>query len=252
MTFLRGFGPTGDHDVFGGDNNRYATWDAAYVLGSLSSADRREFEAHMVECPSCREAVAQLSGMPALLSRLDRNEVAAINESDQTSGVPEMSRELSAELLPSLLATLRWRRRRTRLVTWTAAAAAAAVLTIGVFVGVAGYSTTSLPPQTTASAQPMAQVGTTLLASTVSLSSQQWGTHIALKFVCTAPVYAHHDTVALVVVGRDGSQTRLATWVAIPGHSATPTGSISTPVDQIAAVQVVLADNGRVMLQRSV
>jgi anti-sigma factor RsiW len=248
MTFLRGFGPPGDHEVSGGDNHRYAMWDAAYVLGSLSSADRREFEAHMVDCPSCREALAQLSGMPALLSRLDRNEVAAINESDHTSGVQEMS----AELLPSLLATLRWRRRRTRLVTWTAAAAAAAVLTIGVFVGVAGYSTTSLPPQTTASAQPMAQVGTTVLASTVSLSSQQWGTHIALKFVCTAPVYAHHDTVALVVVGRDGSQTRLATWVAIPGHSATPTASISTPVDQIAAVQVVLADNGAVMLQRSV
>jgi hypothetical protein len=98
----------------------------------------------------------------------------------------------------------------------------------------------------------MAQVGTTLLASTVSLSRQQWGTHIALKFVCTAPVDAHHDTVALVVVGRDGSQTRLATWVAIPGHSATPSASISTPVDQIAAVQVVLADNGAVMLQRSV
>jgi anti-sigma factor RsiW len=248
MTSLRGFGPPGDNEVSAGDNHRYAMWDAAYVLGSLSSADRREFEAHMADCPSCREAVAQLSGMPALLSRLDRNEVAAINESDHTIGVSEMS----PRLLQSLLATLRWRRRRTRLMTWTAAAAAAAVLTIGVFVGVAGHSTTSLPAQTTASAQPMAQVGTTLLASTVSLSSQQWGTHIALKFVCTAPVDAHHDTVALVVVGRDGSQTRLATWVAIPGHSATPTASISTPVDQIAAVQVVLADNGAVMLQRSV
>ena len=248
MTFLRGFGPPGDHEVFGGDNHRYAMWDAAYVLGSLSSADRREFEAHMVDCPSCRDAVAQLSGMPALLSQLDRNEVVAINESGHTSGV----QEISAELLPSLLATVRWRRRRTRLVTWTAAAAAAVVLSISVLVGVAGLSPTSAPPQASASALPMAQVGTTLLASTVSLSSQQWGTHIALKFVCTAPVYAHHDTVALVVVGRDGSQSRLATWVAIPGHTATPTGSISTPVDQIAAVQVVLADNGAVMLQRSV
>jgi hypothetical protein len=65
------------------------------------------------------------------------------------------------------------------------------------------------------------------------LRTQQWGTSIVLKFVCMAPVYAHHDTVALVVVGRDGSQTRLATWVAIPGHTATPTGSISTPVNQI-------------------
>ncbi|MDT5319776.1 MAG: hypothetical protein QOD88_2298 [Mycobacterium sp.] len=248
MTSQRGFGAPGDHEVFGGDNHRYAMWDAAYMLGSLSSADRREFEAHMADCPSCRRAVAELSGMPALLSQLNHNDVAAINESDHTSGGPE----ISPELLPSLLATVRWRRRRTQLVTWTAAAAAAVVLAITVLVGVAGRSPTSAPPQATASALPMAQVGTTLLASTVSLSRQQWGTHIALKFVCTAPVDAHHDTVALVVVGRDGSQSRLATWVAIPGHTAAPTGSISTPVDQIAAVQVVLADNGRVMLQRSV
>jgi anti-sigma factor RsiW len=223
-------------------------WDAAYVLGSLSAGDRREFEAHMANCPACREAVAELSGVPALLSQLDRHEVAAINESGPT---PSATRELSPDLLPSLLATVRWRRRRTRLVTWVASAAAAMVLGIGVFVGVQGHTSTS-PQQVTASALPMAQVGTTLLASTVSLSSQQWGTSIALKFVCMAPVYAHHDTVALVVVGRDGSQTRLATWVAIPGHTAAPTGSISMPVDQIAAVQVVLADNGRVMLERSV
>ena len=125
------------------------------------------------------------------------------------------------------------------------------LLSISVLVGVAGLSPTSAPPQASASALPMAQVGTTLLASTVSLSSQQWGTYIALKFVCMAPVYAHHDTVALVVVGRDGSQTRLATWVADPGHTATPAGSISTPVDQIAAVQIVSADSGQVLLQRA-
>ncbi|MEQ0638264.1 hypothetical protein ABLO16_19720, partial [Mycobacterium tuberculosis] len=44
---------------------------------------------------------------------------------------------------------------------------------------------------------------------------------------------------------------RLATWLAEPGHTATPAGSISTPVDQIAAVQVVAADTGQVLLQRS-
>jgi hypothetical protein len=137
-------------------------------------------------------------------------------------------------------------------MTWTLSAAAAVVLTIAVVVGIQGRFPTSPPPQTTASALPMAQVGTTMLASTVALSGQQWGTYITLKFVCLAPLDAHHDTVALVVVGRDGSQTRLATWVAIPGHTATPTGSISTPINQIAAVQVVFADNGQVLLQRSV
>src|ERR1700692_2477926 len=88
MTSQRGFGRPGDEEVPAGDNHRYAVWDGAYVLGSLSSADRREFEAHMADCPSCREVGGELSGMPALLSQVNRNEVAAIDESDHTSGGP--------------------------------------------------------------------------------------------------------------------------------------------------------------------
>jgi anti-sigma factor RsiW len=244
-----GIGPPRDNEVFGltiEDSHRYAMWDAAYVLGSLSAVDRREFEAHMANCPACREAVGELSGVPALLSQLDRDEMAAIAESGRSSATPEMS----PELLPSLLATVRWRRRRTRVTTWVASSAAAVVLGIGVLVGVQGHSSTP-PQQVATSAQPMSQVGTTLLTSTVSLSNQHWGTFINMKCVCLAPPDAHHDTLAMVVVGRDGSQTRLATWVAEPGHTATPAGSISTPVDQIAAVQVVSADTGQVLLQRS-
>jgi anti-sigma factor RsiW len=243
-----GIGPPRDNEVSGltiEDSHRYAMWDAAYVLGSLSAVDRREFEAHMANCPACREAVGELSGVPALLSQLDRDEVAAIAESSSSSATP-----VSPELLPSLLATVRWRRRRTRVTTWVASSAAAVVLGIGVFVGVQGHSSTPAQ-QVATSVQPMSQVGTTLLTSTVSLSNQHWGTFINMKCVCLAPPAAHHDTLAMVVVGRDGSQTRLATWVAEPGHTATPAGSISTPVDQIAAVQVVSADTGQVLLQRS-
>jgi hypothetical protein len=43
----------------------------------------------------------------------------------------------------------------------------------------------------------------------------------------------------------------MATGVANPGHTAAPAGSISTPVDQIASVQVVSADDGQVLLERS-
>jgi anti-sigma factor RsiW len=226
----------------GPPEDSYAMWDAAYVLGSLSAAQRREFETHMAHCPACRSAVADVSGVPALLSQLDHDEVAAI---DQSGPAPEMSETL----LPSLLATVRWRRRRTRVVTWVASTAAAAVLAIAVFVGLHGWS--SAPSQQVTASEPMAQVGTSLLTSTVAVSSQHWGTSINLRCVCLAPLTAHHDTLAMVVLGRDGSQTRLATWVAVPGHTASPAGAISTPIDQIAAVQVVAADTGQVLLQRS-
>ncbi|UVO13494.1 zf-HC2 domain-containing protein [Mycobacterium sp. SVM_VP21] len=218
----------------------YAMWDAAYVLGSLSAADRREFEGHLAGCRQCREAVTEISGVPALLSQLDGNSVAAINESDTEPPPPTY-------LLPALLTEVHRRRRRARLMTWTASAAAAAVLGIGVLIGI----TSSTTPSPHHDAVPMAQVGTTALASTVAVRDESWGSYIDLSCVCLAPVNAHHDTLALVVVGRDGSQTRLATWVAEPGHTATPAGSISTPSDQIASVQVVSADNGQVLLERT-
>ena len=67
------FGVPRGGDVLDGD--RYLTWDAAYVLGSLSSAERREFETHLETCARCRAAVAELSGVPALLAKLDFEDV---------------------------------------------------------------------------------------------------------------------------------------------------------------------------------
>ncbi len=235
--------PPGDGNEPVGDSHDYATWDAAYVLGSLSPAERREFEAHVKVCPSCSQSVSELSGMPALLSQLDAGTVAAINAGDHTAEPPN--------LLPSLLAEVQRRRRRSRVVAWSSASAAAALLAIGLFVAAAHQSPTSPPPTASVSALPMSQVGTTALASTVTLTSRHWGTYIDLNCVCLAPVNAHHDKLAMVVVSRDGFHTQLATWTADPGHTANPAGSVSTPVDQIAAVQIVSADNGQVLLQRS-
>jgi hypothetical protein len=56
----------------------------------------------------------------------------------------------------------------------------------------------------------------------------------------------------MVVVARDGSHDRLASWMAVDGVRATPAGSTSIPIDQIATVQIVSADTGNVLLQRTV
>lgn len=234
-------------------NHEYAMWDAAYVLGSLSATDRREFEGHMSVCPSCRSAVAELSVMPALLSQLDGDEVAGFDSAAEQAARNGAESSLPHELLPSLLAKVRQQRRRSRVMTWTAGAAAAVVLAISVFVGVHGHLSTSAPvaPQASALSQSMDQVGTSALASTFSITSERWGSSIDMKCVCLAPISARHDRLAMVVVGRDGSRTKVATWTAEPGHTANLAGSISTPATQIATVQVVLADNDRVLLQRS-
>ena len=113
MRVIRGLGPPSDSGLPADNSHEYATWDAAYVLGSLSPADRREYEAHLSVCPFCTQAVAELSGMPALLSKLDSDTVASIN--DQTDETP-----MAPNLLPSLLFAVRRRRHRSRVMTWSA------------------------------------------------------------------------------------------------------------------------------------
>ena len=52
----------------------FREWDAAYVLGSLDSTDRRAFEDHLRTCDSCHAAVAELAGMPGLLRMVPADE----------------------------------------------------------------------------------------------------------------------------------------------------------------------------------
>jgi carotenoid cleavage dioxygenase-like enzyme len=66
----------------------YAMWDAAYVLGSLSDSDRREYEAHLEGCVECRTAVTELAAVSPLLSALDYNQVVATNGDGETSAAP--------------------------------------------------------------------------------------------------------------------------------------------------------------------
>lgn len=75
------------------DTHDYAMWDAAYVLGALSCAERREFEAHLGICASCRAAVAELSDLPPLLRVLDVDEARAIG----VGGTPACGAPSSAE-----------------------------------------------------------------------------------------------------------------------------------------------------------
>ncbi|HEX7323595.1 MAG TPA: carotenoid oxygenase family protein [Mycobacterium sp.] len=83
MTLKQGRGSTR-----GANGHPYVTWDAAYVLGSLSADDRREFEVHMGRCAQCRRAVTELAGLPALLALLGRDEVAALDEGSNSSVAP--------------------------------------------------------------------------------------------------------------------------------------------------------------------
>ena len=61
-----------------GLSDRFATWDAAYVLGALSPAERREYEEHLAGCPACQAAVSELAGLPGLLAQVPPEDAALL------------------------------------------------------------------------------------------------------------------------------------------------------------------------------
>jgi hypothetical protein len=231
------------------DGDRYVTWDAAYVLGSLTSSERREYEAHLETCERCRSAVAEISGVPALLAMMDLEDVRALDEE-----APETP-PLRPEVLDSILDKVRWRRRRSRWLTSAAVGVAAALLAVGVViairpevVGLEDYS-----PQETTQAMDMAKVSDTPINASITLTGFGWGTRIDMA--CSYGEWGQAGTIppqnlGMVVVGRDGSHTEVATWLGLSGATALPSATTPMPKDEIAAVQLVSSDNGKVLLEK--
>ncbi|BBY43976.1 anti-sigma factor [Mycolicibacterium celeriflavum] len=228
-------------------DDRYATWDAAYVLGSLSSEERREYEAHLKTCAHCRSAVAELSGIPALLSKVGP---ADFREFDSAPAEPP------AEVLPGLLDKVRARRRRSRWMATAAVGLAAAVLAVGIAIVMRPETfgvQTGTPPQASGQQLEMNKVSETPINATISMTGYGWGTRIDMA--CTYGDWGQRDAppqdLAMVVVGNDGTRNQIATWLGLSGATALPSANTPMQMDEIAAVQLVSSESGEVLLERS-
>lgn len=230
-----------------GDEDRYRTWDAGYVLGALSPSERREFEAHLQTCARCRGAVAELTGMPALLAMVDPADVAAL---DTRPPDPPLRPELREQVLDRV----RMRRRRSRWLTIAAVGLAAALLAVAL-VAVIRPETLGLQqgaPETVAMLE-MSKVSETPINASIALSGYSWGTRIDMA--CSYGDWGRRDAAAqnlgMVVIGRDGSRTQVATWLGLSGATALPSGNVPMPPHEIASVQLVSADDGTVLLEKN-
>ncbi|MGE0216661.1 zf-HC2 domain-containing protein [Mycolicibacterium sp.] len=239
------FGEPRDHGLVA--EHRYQTWDAAYVLGALSSEDRREYEDHLADCDRCRAAVTELSGIPGLLAMLSLDEVDALD--DEAPHPP-----LRPEVLLSVLDKVSSRRRRARWATMTAVGLAAALALLGVVV-VLRPETFGLHTQTTEQAGQMlemSKVASTPINASIAMSSFGWGTRIDMA--CTYGEWSNRDAppqnLGMVVVGHDGSRSEIATWLGISGATALPSGTTPMHIDEIAAVQLVSSPGGKVLLEK--
>ena len=230
----------------GGD--KYRTWDAAYVLGSLSREERIEFESHLRGCPACSSAVSELADIAGLLAQLDVRDFDALDQSPR----PHAATAVAPRLVGP---TPVWRRPALQAALVAAACIAATAIVIGALAFLRSDSLTSPPPassQAQMSALPMTPVRPSSLTATVSLVGRSGDTEIQMR--CTYGQEpdggADSDELAMVVVGRDGTRRQLTNWVGHSGTTTTPAGIVALPVGQIAEVQVVSADTGDVLLNR--
>jgi len=49
-----------------------------YVLGAIEAADRGAVDAHLARCAACRDQLAELAGLPVLLSRVTAEDVDSL------------------------------------------------------------------------------------------------------------------------------------------------------------------------------
>jgi hypothetical protein len=104
-----------------------------YVLGAIDPAERATVDTHLATCPECREELAGLAGLPALLRRIPVGEARQLADDLDELPAPELP---SDQMLRSLLdRTTRVRQARR----WRGLAAAAAVVVVAGAAGAAGW-----------------------------------------------------------------------------------------------------------------
>jgi hypothetical protein len=197
------------------------TWDCTearpslgvYVLGAIDPAERGLVDAHLATCRDCRDELAGLAGLPALLARVNPDEISRICADDTVRPFASDDHP-PEELLGTVLGLAEARRRRNR---WRYLSAAAAVVAIAaaLFAGLSSATSTTVThtlviggPGTGSWDSASATNHATGATATVAYSQQMWGSAFQVV-VHRIPI---GTTCQMWVVHPDGTRTQVAAW----------------------------------------
>jgi len=218
-----------------------------YVLGAIDPAERAAVDAHLSTCPECREELAGLAGLPALLRRVPIGEAQQLTEEPGDAPPGEMPSDL---LLPSLLSRTAQVRRTRR---WRGLAAAAALVLAAGTAGAVGYSAmhqSGPASSSVASGEPAGHFTTvsagnpqTHVRATIAYAAEEWGTavHTLVKGVPAG------TRCQLEITDSTGHTTVVGGWQTTydEGNTWYP-GGTSVALDSVRSFQVT--SHGKVLV----
>jgi hypothetical protein len=188
-----------------------------YVLGAIDPAERAQVDEHLATCLECREELASLAGLPAMLRKVpivEAERLAAQEQDLELAGVP------STEMLTSLIARTTNVRRIHR---WRSVAAAAAVAIVALGGGVAVANALQPPaapsqPGTVAWQQTSGSGPVAGAHLTVKYRNEPWGTRMLVNVAGLQP----GSVCQLRVMDATGGTSVVGSWKLWPGDSWYP------------------------------
>jgi hypothetical protein len=234
-------------------SDRFADWDSAYVLGMLAPEDRREYERHLATCPSCSAAVADIAGLPGILSLLTRDEAVALTvvvPGESMAADQGRLRPHDPDLVRRLAASVGRRRRAARTRGAAIALASAAVLGLG---GIAVGSTLAQQSRPAVSAptaahtaaplapefRAMTVVAPGVMTADLAVTEKGWGTRFDWRCQYLSTDWTQGPpTYDLVITDNSGAQTTVATWTATKSTAAGLVGSTGVATADIRSIEI--------------
>ena len=230
--------------------DRFRDWDAAYVLGALSADDRRAYEQHLPTCPECSAGVAELAGLPGILSKLSSADATALlSEDDVTPGVDEHLRDAvhTPGLVQRLAVATSRRRRRIRF-----SLIGAAVVVAAVFVG-GGVALTAQPQAPAISTVSMAPLHQNLITARMLITHKGWGTRFDWSCNYADDAWESTSPVSydLVVTQKSGTQTTVATWSSSGPYASGLSASSDIATGDIRSVEIRVTGTTKPLLREN-
>jgi hypothetical protein len=215
-----------------------------YVLGAIEPAERAMVDAHLGVCGRCRDELASLAGLPAMLGRVTEDQI------EQLGSPPE-------ELLDSILAKAadesRGRRHKNRL--WLVAAAAALVIVTGVGVravtGTGGGTIAKPPPSTSGPPTATPSAATTVngndpatgVRAEIAMQPREWGTAFSVR-LAGAPA---ESRCRLIAIDKKGRRDVAGGWQVEYLGDASFYGSSMFQKQDIASIEIRTVDGKRLL-----